>query len=298
MLKAILCPSPGSPSRASAAHDDAVQHHRAGGAALDAHLVLLGADGEARRLALDQEGRDAAVLQLGVEREQVGEARVGDELLGAVQAVAAVRQLRGGRPHGAGVGAGAGLGERVGADRGARRQAREIAGALLLGAEEDQGQGADAGVGEVGDGERVGSRQRLADDHRRDRVEAGAAVGLRHLDAHVAVGAEGREQLAVGPVVLALDRLGPRGDLRGDELSHGLADGAVLLAQALGGEDRLGRGRRHEEGAAGRGRRGGRHAASSISSICSCAAAGWRPPSHSMTPAAPWPPPTHIVTRP
>ena len=41
----------------------------------------------------------------------------------------------------------------------------------------------------------------------------------------------------------------------------------------LRGEDRLGRGRRHEESAAGQGRRGGRHAASSISSICSCAAA-------------------------
>ena len=280
-------------------HDDAVEHHRAGGAALDAHLVLLGADGQPGRLALNQEGGDAAVLQLGVEREQVGEARVGDELLGAVQAVAAVRQPGRGGAHRAGVGAGAGLGERVGADRGARRQSGQIPGALLLGAEEDQGQGADPGVGEVGDGERVGGGQRLADDHRGDRVEAGPAMGLGHLHAHVAVGAEGREQLAVGRVVLALDRIGPGVDLGGDELAHGLADRAVLLAEALGGEDRLRGCRRHEEGAAGRGRLGGRHqAASSICTICSWAAEGWRPPSHSMTPAAPWPPPTHMVTRP
>ena len=57
-------------------------------------------------------------------------------------------------------------------------------------------------------------------------------MGLRHLDAHVAVGAEAREQLAVGRVVLALDGLGHRADLGGDELAHGLADRAVLLAEA------------------------------------------------------------------
>ena len=194
-------------------HLHALQDHLAGGAALDAHLVLLGPDRQAGRVALHQEGRDAAVLQPGVEREEVGEAGVGDELLGAVEAVAAARQRRRGRAHGPGVRPGAGLGEGVGADRGARRQARQVAGALLLGAEEDQRQGADAGVGEVGDGERVGGRQRLADDHRGHGVEAGAAVGLRHLDAHVAVGAEAREQLAVGRVVLALDGLGHRADL-------------------------------------------------------------------------------------
>ena len=278
--------------------DDALEHHRAGGAALDAHLVLLGADGQAGRVALHEEGGDAAVLELGVEREEVGEARVGDELLGAVEAVAAVGQAGGRRAHGAGVGPGAGLGERVRPDRGAGREAGQVAGALLLGAEEDERQGADARVGEVGHRERVGGRQRLADDHRGDGVEPRAAVGLRHLDAHVAVGAQPREQLAVGRVVLALHRVRRGGDLGRHELAHGLADRPVLLAQALGGEDRLGRRRGDEERAAGRHRLGRGHAASSIRSMCSAATAGWRPPSHSMTPAAPCPPPTHIVTRP
>ena len=87
-------------------HDHAVEHHRAGRAAVDAHLVLLGADRQAGRVALDQEGAECLAVDLGVDREQVGEAGVGDELLGAVEVPAAVGQASRPRAHAQRVGAG------------------------------------------------------------------------------------------------------------------------------------------------------------------------------------------------
>ncbi len=49
------------------------QNQRAGGGAADAELVLLGADGEAGRAALDEEGREFFAVDLGEDGEEVGE---------------------------------------------------------------------------------------------------------------------------------------------------------------------------------------------------------------------------------
>ena len=50
------------------------QDQRAGGGAADAELVLLRADREARRIALDEERGELLAVDLGEDREEVGEA--------------------------------------------------------------------------------------------------------------------------------------------------------------------------------------------------------------------------------
>ena len=242
--------------------------------------------------ALDEEGGDALVLHLGIDREQVGEAGVGDELLGAVEAERAVGQARGAGLDGLRIGARAGLGQAVGRHGRARGQAREVALLLRVGAEEDRRQRADAAVGRVGDREVDRRRQGVGDHDRGHVVQAQAAVRLRHVDADVAVATQDRQQFPVRLVVLGRDALGARRGLARHERGDGIARGELLRREALGGED-VGRiGGAEQEGAARRRSLEGRgHAAASMRSGC-------RPPSHSMIPAAPWPPPTHIVTRP
>ena len=111
---------------------------------------------EARRALLDEVAADLAVLAARPDDRDVGERRVADPLLGAVEdelvAVAA-----GARLQRDGVGAMVGLGQAEGADRLQRRHARQPALALLLGAEQVDGlhgevrvhaeEGPDAAVG-------------------------------------------------------------------------------------------------------------------------------------------------------
>ena len=77
-----------------------LEDERARRAAPDPHLVLLGTRGEPGRVAVDDEGGELVAVDLGEDDEDVGEAGVGDPLLGAVQdPVLAV-----GREHGPGLG--------------------------------------------------------------------------------------------------------------------------------------------------------------------------------------------------
>src|SRR3954465_11711308 len=94
-----------------------VEEDLAGRRALDPHLRLDPADLEARRVGLDDEGRDARVaglrVGLGEDDVDVCDARVGDEAFAAVQHVLVALAPRLGA-HRRRVGAGARLGQRVG----------------------------------------------------------------------------------------------------------------------------------------------------------------------------------------
>ena len=291
-LKAILWPWPISPSRASG--PTTTPSNSTGRVDVPWMPILCSSAPSDSPSAL-RSTRKAAMpssVHLGIDREEVGEARVGDELLGAVEAERAVGQARGAGLDGLRVGARAGLGQAVGRHGGAGGESGEVALLLRVGAEEDRRERADARVGGVGDREVLAGRQGVGDDDRGHVVQAKAAVRLRHVDADVAVAAQDRQQFPVRGVVLGRDALRARRDLAGHERGDRVARGELLGREAFGGED-VGRiGRAEQEGAARRRSLEGRgHAAASTR-------AGCRPPSHSMIPAAPWPPPTHIVTRP
>ncbi len=92
MLKAILCPWPISPSTCVGGDAGVLEDELARRRAADAELVLLGPGATGR--ASSRSTRNAVNLlavDLGEDGEEVGEAGVGDELLGAGQAIAAVR---------------------------------------------------------------------------------------------------------------------------------------------------------------------------------------------------------------
>ncbi len=100
---AILKPSPSSPSRFSAGTRTSSKLQLGGGRAADPHLVLEARHGEAGRLGLDDEGAHplaAARVRIGQREDgqQVGDAAMGDEALGAVQDV--VSRRRDGRASG------------------------------------------------------------------------------------------------------------------------------------------------------------------------------------------------------
>ena len=107
---------------------------------------------DAGRLALDDEGRDAAGALLGRigarhQREDAGLRRVGDEALGAVDdVVLAVAPMARGAQRG-GVRAGVRLGQRERGDDLAGRQLRQVLGLLLLGAVDHDALRADADRG-------------------------------------------------------------------------------------------------------------------------------------------------------
>ncbi len=249
---------------------DPVQDDRAGRGAVEAHLLLLAANGQARRVALDEEGAEGLTVDLGVHGEEVCERGVGDELLAPIQAPRAIRLTSGpgADPHR--VRAGAGLRERIGADERAVGEPGKVALLLLIGAEEDGRQGADPGMRRVRHRERPGAGHGLVDDQGADPVQPGTAVRLRHVDPQVSVAAEPRQERPVCGVVLpvlSLYRLTAGDDLLLDEVADRIANRAVLLGELLRGED-ASRGRRagHEGPAPGgqRGCRGlGGHAASS-----------------------------------
>ena len=81
------------------------------------------------------------------------------------------------------VGAGSGLAQAVGADELAGQQPRQVLLLLRLGAEQRQRQDRQVRLRAEGRAERRRPRHPLADDERRDLVEADAAVGLGHVDA-------------------------------------------------------------------------------------------------------------------
>jgi hypothetical protein len=117
MSNATTWPFPISWRTLSTGNLRVLERHRAGGAPLDPHLALFGADGQTGGVALDDEGRELLAVDLGEDDEEIGESRVRDVLLRSVQDVVASFGIEnGGRAGGQGIGARAGLGESVGAD--------------------------------------------------------------------------------------------------------------------------------------------------------------------------------------
>ena len=133
---------------------------------------------QARHAALQDEAADRVVVVLGPDDHDVGDGRIGDPHLRAVQPVAAVDGVRA-RLHAAGVGAVVRLGEAEAADDRASRQPGQVGLALSLAA---------IGVDRVHDQPRLDAHRRAvaridALDLARDQpvgdvVDAGAAVAL------------------------------------------------------------------------------------------------------------------------
>ena len=189
---------------------------------------------EIRRLFRDDERADAARAGRGIghrgDDEDLADAAVGDESLGAVQQIAVAATHRR-RARAAGVAASLGLGESKAAHDLSRRQQRHVAALLLRGAELDDRRGAERRV--RGDRERVRRvdlRQLVDHDHEAQQVEPRAAqlLGPRHA-----------EQSELAHLANAFPReLGARVALRGDrrdlvsgELAHHLARREVLFGE-------------------------------------------------------------------
>ena len=97
-------------------HEDLAGHRRAQG-----KLALDRRRGEAGHAALKQKAAEAAVVRARPHDKDVGDGRVGDPRLGAVQDVAAAGKGAGGRLHASGIAAVVGLGKAKGADKLAAR---------------------------------------------------------------------------------------------------------------------------------------------------------------------------------
>jgi hypothetical protein len=215
--------------------DEAIlEDQLAGARRADPELVLLLAEGEARKPLLDEEGGDALVTLGRVDRREDDEegalGGVGDPQLAAVEDPAPLLAL-GPRPERERVGAGALLAERVGADPGAAHL-RQEAGLLLLVRPAQQGVEHERvlHVDEHRDA-RIDGRQRL---DRQDRVEeraARAAVAVRDLDAHQAQLEEARQDRRIeGPLLVHV------GDVAGDAVAgvgqHRVAEHRFFLGEA------------------------------------------------------------------
>ena len=238
MLKAILWPLPISPEQVLPRDHGVGEDERPRAAALDAGLLLLGAQAHPGHPLLDDEGGEVLAVHLGEGDVDVGEAGVAEPHLLAVQDPA----LAVGGEHGPGLGvhgvAGrGGLGERVGADPLARGELRQVLLLLRLGAEEDDGEGADPDLDREGGGEAAVAPGLLRDEAARDLVEAQAAVLLRDLDPEEAQLPGLAQELAAQLVVELQELRQPRDELLDHEVVGGLADHDLLFGEVLGGED-------------------------------------------------------------
>ena len=196
---------------------------------------LLLAAGDTDLVGVEHERRDAARagrVRIGAREEEECAGVLGgrDELLRAGDPPAAVLARRRGA-QGAGVGSRLGLGQREGADQLAARERRHEARALLVGTEAQQRQRHGARVDGDRDADtRVAARQLLDHEHVGEEVRSGAAVLLRHADAHQPELGELAEDVA-REVVLAVPLGRVRLDLGADEVARERLD--LLL---LGGE--------------------------------------------------------------
>ena len=185
------------------------------------------ADRETVERGLDDEGGDAARaglgVSLGVEHEGVGHGAVGDEHLGAVEAVD-VALADGAGADADGVGAGLGFGERERADLGAAAEAGQIALLLLLGAVGGDVVGAEVGVGAVGESHGRGDAgELLGRDHAGEQAGVGAAVAFVDRDAVEAEVAEHRPEVGV-PAVVAVHLVGDGVDFGVGEVADHAAE--------------------------------------------------------------------------
>ena len=135
------------------------------------------------------------------------------------------------------VGAAGAFRQRVGADHLARGQLGQVLLLLLFGAEEDQGQGADAGVRAHGDDEAAALGHVVGDDGGRDLVHLGAAV----LGGNVGVGQAHfgglLEQVARDLPVLVLDLFDGREEFVDRKLVGELGDHLLVFVEVFRSED-------------------------------------------------------------
>ena len=171
-------------------HLHVVEDQLGGGGGADAHLVVVVAELEALPALLHDEGGDAPGADVGGGdgKDHVGVrlGGVGDEDLAAVEQVV-VALVHGGGLGAAGVGAGVGLGQAEGADLLTPGQGHQVLLLLLLGAEGEDGPGAQGHVGGENDARAaVHPGQLLHGDGIADGVQPRAAVLLGIGDAHQA----------------------------------------------------------------------------------------------------------------
>ena len=145
-------------------HDGVLQHDLAGDRGAQRQLALDLRRRETLRAALDDEAADHAV-ELRPHHRHVGDRRIGDPHLGAVEPEAA-GDLLGARHHGARIGAVVGLGQAEAADHLAGRELRQVFLALRLAAVGDR---SDASPARTAPTSPSGSRNRPA----RSRARSG-----------------------------------------------------------------------------------------------------------------------------
>ena len=220
----------------------AVEDELAGGAALDAELALLLAEGEARVALLhDERGDVVAALAVGVghgeHRVVLGDTGVGDPgLLAGEHPVVAVTHRA--ALHRGGVGAGLALREPV-RERGLpRRERGEVAGLDVVVRGDDQRHRAEL----VDRGDQRAARadpgDLLDDDAGRQGVGPHAAVLLGHVRREEVAGHEGVVRL-LRVAGLLVDRRRVGGDLVLGHRPDGLSDRLVVLGEPVGVEVRV-----------------------------------------------------------
>ena len=217
---AVLKPLPSAPISRSAGMRQCVEVELARRRALDAELLLRGAEGEPLVPLLHDERRDAVGAGVGVGHGHHGvelrHSGVGDPPLRAVEDVGVAVAHRPG-PHRHGVAAGFGLGQRVGEHRVAAGHRWQVALAQVLRRGEQQRHRAelvDRGDQRCG---RADPRHLLDHQAGRQRVGSRAAVLLRHVHG-----------MEVGPAERVVRRLRElpacvhfRGERRDLVLAHG-----------------------------------------------------------------------------
>ena len=177
MLNATLCPSPIVPSTLLDRHRHVVQHQDRRGGSVEPELPFVGAALHAHA-AFDDEGGELLAVDLGEDREEVGEAAVGDPgLLAVEEVVRAVRRQPRGGPCRQRIRARLRLGERVGADQLAAAEPGQILRLLLGRSEVDDRQGANRRVRAQRSAEGRIDGEGLADVGGADLVETQSAVG-------------------------------------------------------------------------------------------------------------------------
>ena len=215
-----------------------VQDEGAGGRSANAHFVLFGADGKSRKSSFDQERGKLFAVNFCEHREQVGEARVGNPHLLAVEDVV----LAVGRKHGTGA-AIEGVGTRtrfrqgVRAHNFSRGQTRQVLLLLLFGAEINDGQQANAAVGAPGGGKPGVLGNVVGDDGGGDFVHFQAAVGFGNFNSAEAEVAGFLQQVARDREILVFDFIGLRQDFVVGKLFGGLPDHLLLFGKIFGSED-------------------------------------------------------------
>ena len=164
------------------------QYQLAGGAAADAHLLLLLTNGEAGEVLFNYKGGNAlgagGLVGHGEYDINACIAGIGYEYLGAVEHIVVALKHGGGLLTG-GVGTGAGLGQTERADLAAGQQVGQILHLLLLGAVLKNGSAAKGGMGRNNDCGGAADLRELFHAHSvAENIAARAAVLLGEVNTH------------------------------------------------------------------------------------------------------------------